>query len=154
LYQVRIYPAGEALYFSVATEVINLVVGLPALLGPMWLARRGRLVGLLCWPGALLHVLYIHVKAIYGKLNVNNRTKAIEMARQLRVPYTSVVIAYPTRKPHFPGLHMKKRQGRINSEATSHTLPTEETILWAKRYTSRGFRRSSSSAQTTPSTPW
>jgi hypothetical protein len=28
------------------------------LLGSMWLARRGKLVGLLCWPGALLYVLY------------------------------------------------------------------------------------------------
>jgi DNA-binding CsgD family transcriptional regulator len=26
-----------------------------------------------------------HVKAIYGKLNVNNRTLAIKMARQLRI---------------------------------------------------------------------
>lgn len=26
-----------------------------------------------------------HVKAIYGKLNVNNRTQAIEQARQLQI---------------------------------------------------------------------
>ena len=32
-----------------------------------------------------LNTVRSHVKAIYGKLNVNNRTKAIEMARQLRI---------------------------------------------------------------------
>jgi len=32
-----------------------------------------------------LNTVRFHVKAIYGKLNVNNRTKAIERARQLRI---------------------------------------------------------------------
>lgn len=66
LYQTRIYPAGETLYLFVATDVINLVVGLPILLGSMWLARRGKFIGLLCWPGALLFVLYIYVTYAIG----------------------------------------------------------------------------------------
>ena len=66
LYQTRIYPADESLYSFVATDAINLVVGLPALLGSMWLARRGKLVGLLCWPGALLYVLYVHLPKAIG----------------------------------------------------------------------------------------
>jgi hypothetical protein len=61
LYRTSIYPAGEPLYSFAATDVINLVVGLPALLGSMWLARRAKLVGLLCWPGALLYSLYVHL---------------------------------------------------------------------------------------------
>ena len=32
-----------------------------------------------------LNTVRSHVKAIYGKLNVNNRTKAVEMARQLQI---------------------------------------------------------------------
>ena len=32
--------------------------GLPILLGSMWLARRGKLIGLILWPGALLCVPY------------------------------------------------------------------------------------------------
>ena len=32
-----------------------------------------------------LNTVRFHVKAIYGKLNVNNRTQAIERARQLRI---------------------------------------------------------------------
>jgi LuxR family maltose regulon positive regulatory protein len=32
-----------------------------------------------------LNTVRFHVKAVYGKLNVNNRTQAIEAARQLRI---------------------------------------------------------------------
>ena len=39
-------------------DLLNLVVGVPALLGAMWLSRRGWLIGLLLWPGALFYVLY------------------------------------------------------------------------------------------------
>jgi hypothetical protein len=37
----------------VGQDALNLVLGLPVLLGAMWLARRGSLIGLLLWPGAL-----------------------------------------------------------------------------------------------------
>ena len=45
----------------VPNDVVNLAIGLPILLGSIWLARRGKLIGLLCWPGALFYVLYIYV---------------------------------------------------------------------------------------------
>jgi hypothetical protein len=66
LYQTRIYPTDEALYQYVATDVLNLVVGLPALFGSMWLARRGKLIGLLCWPGMLLYGLFVYVMYAIG----------------------------------------------------------------------------------------
>jgi hypothetical protein len=39
-------------------DAFHLAVGLPVLVGAMEWARRGRLAGLLSWPGALLYVLY------------------------------------------------------------------------------------------------
>src|SRR4051812_40072509 len=55
-----IYPGIEAklLPLFVGQDALNVVVGLPMLLGSMWLARRGSLTGLLLWPGALFYVLY------------------------------------------------------------------------------------------------
>jgi hypothetical protein len=37
---------------------ITLAAGLPLLLGSMWLARRGKLIGLLLWPGMLFSMVY------------------------------------------------------------------------------------------------
>lgn len=47
-------------------DAFNLVVGVPLLLGSMWLARRGSLVGLLFWPGVLFYVLYWYVLYLVG----------------------------------------------------------------------------------------
>ncbi|MDH5459115.1 MAG: hypothetical protein OEY26_10400, partial [Nitrospinota bacterium] len=66
LYRTVIYPTDELLLNRVPTDGVNLVVGLPILLGSMWLARRGKLIGLLCWPGALFYVLYIYVPYVIG----------------------------------------------------------------------------------------
>jgi hypothetical protein len=54
------------LLLKLPTDLFTLVVGLPLLLGSMWLARRGKLLGLLCWPGVLLYVLYIYVSYAIG----------------------------------------------------------------------------------------
>jgi hypothetical protein len=50
----------------VGTDVVSLFIGLPILLGSMWLARRGKLIGLLFWPGALMYVLYDHIAYVYA----------------------------------------------------------------------------------------
>jgi hypothetical protein len=58
LYPTTIYPT-EALQVSfMANDLVNLCVSLPVLLGSLWLTRRGRLVGLLFWPGALFVTFY------------------------------------------------------------------------------------------------
>ncbi len=61
LYQTIIYPTEELLQSFVPNDVVNLFIGLPILLGSMWLARRGKLIGLLFWPGALFYVFYTYI---------------------------------------------------------------------------------------------
>jgi hypothetical protein len=51
MYPDRIYPTAELRQTFLANDVVNLFIGLPILLGSMWLARRGKLIGLLFWPG-------------------------------------------------------------------------------------------------------
>jgi hypothetical protein len=47
-------------------DAANIVVGLPILIGSLWLARRGSLIGLLLWPGALFSVLYTYALYLVG----------------------------------------------------------------------------------------
>jgi hypothetical protein len=65
LYQTTVYPTDELLQSFVPNDVVNLVIGLPILLGSLWLARRGKLVGLLLWPGALFYVFYTYIIYIF-----------------------------------------------------------------------------------------
>lgn len=65
LYWNVLYPASQAVG-SVGSDVFNIVAVLPILLISMWLARRGSLIGLLLWPGALFYVLYIYVFNVIG----------------------------------------------------------------------------------------
>lgn len=66
LFSERIYPT-EDLYRSFApNDVINLVIGLPVLLVALRLTRKGNLVGLLIWPGALLYMVYNYLIYLVG----------------------------------------------------------------------------------------
>jgi hypothetical protein len=58
--------AGVLVPGFLAQDIFNLVLLLPILLGSMWLARRGSLIGLLLWPGALFYVLYTYVHYLIG----------------------------------------------------------------------------------------
>jgi hypothetical protein len=49
MYRTIIYPTDELLRTFVSNDVVNLFIGLPILLGSMWLARRGKLIGLICF---------------------------------------------------------------------------------------------------------
>jgi hypothetical protein len=49
-----------------AQDAFTLVLGLPLLLGSMWLARRGALLGLLLWPGVLFYALYTYGIRLVG----------------------------------------------------------------------------------------
>jgi hypothetical protein len=65
VYPARIYGTDELQQSFVANDVVNLAIGVPILLGSMWLARRGRLIGLLFWPGALFYVLYNYIAYLF-----------------------------------------------------------------------------------------
>jgi hypothetical protein len=58
LFPIATYPNEDLRQSFVANDVVNLVIGLPALLGALWLLRRGKLPGLLGLPGALFYVTY------------------------------------------------------------------------------------------------
>jgi hypothetical protein len=71
LYRDTLYPADDLLQSCVPTDIVNLLIGLPILLGSMWLTRRGKLIGLLLWPGALFFVLYTYLVYVFAvPLNV------------------------------------------------------------------------------------
>ncbi len=60
-FQSSIYPTEDLRRSFVSNDVVNLFIGLPILLGSMWLTSRGRLVGLLFWPGALFYATYNYI---------------------------------------------------------------------------------------------
>lgn len=61
-----IYPSEELTRTFLANDLVNLILGLPILLVTMRLARRGSLLGLLTWPGALLYSLYNYTAYIFS----------------------------------------------------------------------------------------
>ena len=61
-----IYPSDELLQSFLPNDVVNIVIGLPILIGSMALTRRGRLIGLLFWPGALFFVFYNYLIYVFA----------------------------------------------------------------------------------------
>jgi hypothetical protein len=61
-----LYGSSELVLISRGADAANLLLVLPILLGSMWLARRGSLIGLLLWPGALFYVVYAYVPYVVG----------------------------------------------------------------------------------------
>jgi hypothetical protein len=66
LYPSTLYPTDALLHNALPNDVVNLVIVLPLLLGSMWFARRGKLLGLLFWPGALFCVFYNYIAYVFG----------------------------------------------------------------------------------------
>lgn len=66
LFSFAIYPTDDVLQTFFANDVINLLIGLSILIGSMWLSWRGKLIGLLLWPGALLYVLYNYTAYLFS----------------------------------------------------------------------------------------
>jgi hypothetical protein len=55
---MAMYPTDDLGQSFIANDVVTLAIGLPVLLGALWLARREKLLGLLGLPGALFYVTY------------------------------------------------------------------------------------------------
>lgn len=61
-----IYSSEELVQGFLPNDIANLLIGLPILIGCMWAAKRGKLAGLLCWPGALVFVIYNYLAYVYA----------------------------------------------------------------------------------------
>ena len=66
LFRANIYPTEELQRTFVPNDVVNLCVGIPIILGALWLAWRGKLLGLLCLPGALFFTLYNYIAYVFA----------------------------------------------------------------------------------------
>lgn len=66
VFNSSIYPTRALQESFLANDLVNLIVGLPILLASLWLARRGKMLGLLLWPGALLFVVYNYLAYLFG----------------------------------------------------------------------------------------
>ncbi|MBN1315769.1 MAG: hypothetical protein JXA42_09885 [Anaerolineales bacterium] len=66
LYPAAIYPTDDLLQSFMPTDVTVICIGLPALLASIWLSRRGKLIGLLLWPGVLFYVFYNYLPYIFA----------------------------------------------------------------------------------------
>jgi len=58
LFPMSMYPSEDLRLSFIANDLVNLVIGLPILLGALWLLRRKNLLGMLGLPGALFYVTY------------------------------------------------------------------------------------------------
>jgi hypothetical protein len=65
-YRTLIYPTDDLIQTFVSNDVVNLFIGLPILLGSMSVAWRGKLIGLLCWVGALFFVFYNYIAYVFA----------------------------------------------------------------------------------------
>ncbi len=61
-----IYPSDEIIQSYRTNDLVNLIFGFPLLIAFVLIARQGKLVGLLLWPGALLYVLYNYTAYVFG----------------------------------------------------------------------------------------
>ena len=61
-----LYPTAELQQTLIPNDFVNLLIGLPTLFGSIWFTRRGSLLALLLWPGALLYNFYNYLVYVFG----------------------------------------------------------------------------------------
>lgn len=60
LLQDSLYPTDEVLNSFLPSDYVNLVAGLPFLVISLWFSRKGKVMGMLCLPGALFYLVYVY----------------------------------------------------------------------------------------------
>jgi len=63
----RVYPSNHLVQTFLTNDIINLIIGIPILVGSIWFTGREKLAGLLLWPGALLYVIYNYIAYVFGR---------------------------------------------------------------------------------------
>lgn len=66
LFQSKLYPDKELSVGFVSLDIYNLIAGIPIIIISMLLTKRGKLIGLLCYPGALLYITYVYLTNLLG----------------------------------------------------------------------------------------
>lgn len=61
VFQSSLYSPDELRQSFVANDILNLIIGLPVLMGSIWLTRHGKWIGLLLLPGALFYIVYNYI---------------------------------------------------------------------------------------------
>ncbi len=56
-----LYPTKELVLSFYVNDILTLIIGVPILLGAMRIANRGKLTGLLLWPGAFFFMIYNYI---------------------------------------------------------------------------------------------
>jgi hypothetical protein len=100
-----VYPTEELLSAFVPNDVTSLLVGVPVLMGCMGLARRGNLVGLLGWVGALFFVPYNDIAYVM----------ALPLNWVFVVHLVLAVLSLYTLVGLIAGIDGKALQGRLSS---------------------------------------
>ncbi|MBG7610452.1 MAG: hypothetical protein IZT55_06260 [Anaerolineae bacterium] len=65
-YSSTIYPTEDLFHTFVPNDIVNLIIGLPILVGSIWAAWRDKLIGILLWPGALFFLLYNYLVYLFS----------------------------------------------------------------------------------------
>ncbi len=66
LFPESFYPSAEQRDAFLTNDAVNLLVGLPMMVVTIVLVRRGKLVSLVVWPGALMYVVYNYLAYVFG----------------------------------------------------------------------------------------
>jgi hypothetical protein len=66
LFPDKIYQSRELQVAFVPNDLLNLCVGLPMILGSLFLTKRKKLIGLLSYPGALFYLSYVYGTYLLG----------------------------------------------------------------------------------------
>jgi hypothetical protein len=110
------YPDPRLLEQYLANDLVNIILGLPLFIAALVLMRRGKLLGLLLLPGALIYVIYNYVGYALGR--PLNWIALINLALVLLSMMTLVLLL----KAIDHRAVMEKMEGKVGEKAASWIL--------------------------------